>query len=280
MSLNKGNNSEYKTQKTGKNTTPVTAIIPTLNEKDHIVAAINSVKFADEIIVIDSFSEDNTVALAQKAGARVLQRKFDDYSRQKNFAIDQAQNDWIFILDADERLTPALQNEIRNILQYKPEFDAYWVYRQNFFGKQAIHYSGWQQDKVLRLFNRKFCRYDGHLVHEEIHNRGKSGYLKEKIQHYSCKNAQEFKQKISKYAILKARELYQSGKKPYYIQLYLKPLYRFLFHYFIKGGILDGKNGYYIAAINAYGIKKRYRELFKRYKIKHTKEAATQKDKT
>ena len=244
---------------------PLTAIIPTLNEAKNIEAAIKSVQFADEIIVIDSYSTDNTVLLAEKFGVRILQRKFDDFSSQKNYAISKAKHDWIFILDADEHLTTKLKNEIISTTIETNTKDAYWIYRENYFAKKKINFSGWQNDKVMRLFDKKLCKYDG-LVHEEIINKGTSGYFTGKMLHYSCESKEEFKTKIEKYAELKSKELYSKKIKPRFFHFYLKPIYRFFYHYFLKFGFLDGKSGFDIASINAYGMKMRYKELKRLYR--------------
>jgi len=252
-------------EKIPKEKVPLTAIIPTLNEAKNIEQAIKSVQFADEILVIDSFSTDGTIEIARKMGARVIQRKFDDFSSQKNYAISKATNDWVFILDADERLPDELQDEIIATTYNTNKKNAYWIYRRNFFANIEVKYSGWQNDKVMRLFDRKTCKYKG-LVHEEIINEGTTGYFKGKMLHYSCENKQEFKSKIEKYALLKSKELYYEGTKPTFFHFHIKPAYRFFYHYFIKFGFLDGKSGLAIASVNAYGMNMRFKELNRLYR--------------
>ena len=257
-------------KKTGRKTNSlkkkITAIIPTFNEEKNIEAAIKAVLFADEILLIDSYSTDATLEIAKKYDVRILQRKFDDFSSQKNFAISKASHDWTLLLDADEQLSEELNTEIIASLTNTATKNAYWIYRENFFSNRKINFSGWQNDKVIRLFDRKTCRYDGKLVHEEIKNEGSTGYLKGKLLHYSCDNKDFFKEKIVKYAILKAKELYLEEVKPKSYHLYIKPIYRFFYHYIFKLGFLDGKIGFIIASTNAYGIKKRYEELYKLHK--------------
>lgn len=243
----------------------ISAIIPTLNEEKNIEEAIATLDFADEIIVIDSFSNDATVELAKKNGAKVIQRKFDDFSSQKNYAISKAENEWIFILDADERPSDDLREEIINTTKNKPASDAYWIYRQNYFAGKRIRYSGWQNDKVMRLFDRRNAKYDGRLVHEEIKNEGRSSHLKGKLLHYSCENEYIFKKKILRYSRLKAKELFKEKVKPNLYHYYIKPAYRFIYHYILKFGFLDGKIGLTIASINASGTANRYKELKKLY---------------
>ena len=122
----------------------ISALIPTFNEEDHIIAAIESLAWADEIIVVDSFSTDNTIALAQSKGVKVLQRDYEYSASQKNWAIPQASYDWIFILDADERVEDNLKKEIDKIKNSPSKNDAYWIPRQNHFMGKKIRFSGWQ----------------------------------------------------------------------------------------------------------------------------------------
>ena len=157
--------------------TKITAIIPTLNEEIHISNAIKSVSFADEIIVIDSFSKDNTVALAEKHNVKIIKRKFDDFSSQKNFAIDQAKYPWIYILDTDERVTPEVENEILEAVKNPKDFVGFNVRRTFFFCGSKINYGGCQRDKVIRLFLKEYCKYSG-VVHERIVANGKVGFFK------------------------------------------------------------------------------------------------------
>ena len=135
--------------------TKITAIIPTLNEETHIADAIDSVSFADEVIVIDSFSTDGTIEIAREKNVRILQRKFDDFSSQKNFAIEQATHDWIYILDADERVTSKLRDEILERVKQPGDFVGFYVYRTFYFIGRKLNYSGWQRDKVIRLFSKE-----------------------------------------------------------------------------------------------------------------------------
>ena len=244
----------------------VTAIIPTFNEENNIIEAIKNVQFADEILIIDSFSKDKTIELAQNYNVKIIQREFDNFSSQKNFAIDKAKYDWIFILDADERLSKKAVNEIVRILNKNTQYIAFWMKRQNYFLNKSINYSGWQNDKVIKLFNRKNAHYNGKLVHEEIEPNGEVAFLTNKLLHYTYKNNQDYKSKITLYSTLKAQELYKQNIKPNTYHFYIKPAYRFIYHFVIKFGFLDGKRGLIIASMNAYGMKNRYKELEKLYK--------------
>lgn len=240
----------------------ITAIIPTLNEAIHIEEAINSVLFADEIIIIDSFSTDDTIALAKKYDVKIIQRQFDDYSSQKNYAISQAKHNWIFMLDADEKISPALQQELKDLFAQNLDKVAYWFHRTDYFMDKKIDFSGWRNDKVIRFFNRDFCRYDGKLVHEEVCFEGQSGFIKERLLHYPYKNFDHYVNKLNRYAGLQAKMLFEKGKSTNCFHLAVKPFYRFINHYFLKLGFLDGYQGFVIAVLQSYGVFSRYVKLW------------------
>ncbi len=243
------------------NKTPVTAIIPTKNEEENIADAIKSVQWADEILVIDSRSNDRTVELARKMGVRVIQRKFDDFSSQKNFAIEQAKHDWIFVLDADERVPAGLRNEILQVLDSEDKHTGYWIKRINFVGNHRIRFSGWQNDKCIRLFHRDFARYNGHYVHEEIKNKGKTGFLKNPLFHYTYKSFEQFENKLDFYAKLRAREWFEQGRKYRIWRQLFKSAYRFFKHYILHLGFLDGRLGWRLATHYSKAAWKRYAYL-------------------
>lgn len=242
--------------------TKITAIIPTFNEESNIEKALESVQFADEVIVIDSYSTDNTIDIVKKSSAKLLQRKFDDFSSQKNYAISKASHDWIFLLDADERVSGSLQNEILTTVNSAATLSAYYIYRKSFYKNKDVHFSGWRKDKVIRLFKKTENTYQG-KVHEKILTKGKVGFLQEKIAHYSFRNYNQFKNKLKKYAKLQAKELMIQGKivTPYHLML--KPLIRFFIHFILRLGFIDGYKGFIISWLHALGVFRRYIEVLK-----------------
>jgi glycosyltransferase involved in cell wall biosynthesis len=239
----------------------ITAIIPTLNEEIHIEAAIKSVSFADEIIVIDSYSSDNTVILAEKHNVKIIKRKFDDFSSQKNYAIDQAKHSWIYVLDADERVTPAVRTEILEAVQNPKSFVGFYVRRTFYFFGKRLDYGGCQRDKVVRLFLKEFCEYKG-IVHETIVTNGKLGFFENKIEHYSYKNYNHYISKMNHYGALRAGQYFNYGKKVNLFHILIKPPARFIIHYIIRLGFLDGFPGYVFAKTQAYGVYTRYIKLW------------------
>ena len=250
--------------------TKITAIIPTLNEEIHIVDAIESVKFADEIIVIDSFSTDKTLELASNYNVKIIKRKFDDFSSQKNFAIDQAKHPWIYILDADERVTPEVEKEILEAVKDPKDYVGFFVKRTYYFSGKKVDYSGFQRDKVIRLFLKEYCRYNGNPVHETITANGKLGFFKNKIDHYSYRNYDHYISKMNHYGALKAKQLHDEGKKVNLFHVLIKPPARFFIHYIVRLGFLDGFTGFMFAKTQAYGVLTRYIKLWLLNKNKNT----------
>ena len=254
--------------------TKITAIIPTFNEEERIQNSLKSAEFADEIIVIDSYSTDKTVDIVKQSNAILLQRKFDDFSSQKNYAIDQASNDWIIWIDADEVLSSDLQEEIRHAIENAKELVGFYIYRIFFFKGKRMRYTGTQNDKLIRVFNRKFCRYEG-KVHEKIKPQGKLGVLKNKILHYSYISFDRYIVKLNQHSELKAEELFERGVLVTPFHLLIKPAARFIKHYFVKLGFLDGFYGFVISFALSYGVLVRYIKLWN-LKQKHRKNGKNQ----
>lgn len=241
----------------------LTAIIPTLNEIHNIEAVIDTVSFADEILVIDSYSTDGTFEKAKEKATRVLQRKFDYYAAQKNWAITQAKYEWVLLVDADERVTPELKSEIEKLLKSpNADFVAYWIGRKNHFMGQQVHYSGWHNDKVIRLFKRDHCVYEDKKVHEEIIANGNVGYLKNKLYHNTYTTFDAYVEKMNRYAWLQAQDYDKKTKAitPYHVLL--KPFWGFFKHYIIQGGFRDGFVGFTIGYMQAYVVFMRYVKLW------------------
>mgnify|MGYP000424558260 CR=1 FL=1 len=250
--------------------TKITAIIPTLNEEIHIAEAIQSVSFADEIIVIDSYSTDKTLAIAEQLNVKIIKRKFDDFSSQKNFAINQAKHNWIYILDADERVTPKVQKEILEAVKNPKDYVGFYVRRTFYFCGRRLDYGGCQRDKVVRLFLKEYCKYSG-VVHETIKANGKLGFFKNKIEHFSYKNYDHYISKMNHYGTLRGKQYFDNGKKVNPFHILIKPPVRFFIHYFIRLGFLDGFPGYIFAKTQAYGVYVRYIKLWLLNKEKRNK---------
>jgi glycosyltransferase involved in cell wall biosynthesis len=250
---------------TNNSTIKLSVLIITLNEEEHLEALLSDLDFADEIVIIDSFSTDRTADIAKSyPKVKFTQHKFENFSAQRNFAISQAKNDWILFLDADEFLTPELKQEVITILKTNPTYSAYFFERIFMFEDSILKYSGNQTDKIFRLFNKKFARYDEkRLVHEKLMVNGKVGFLKNKLIHHSYASYHDYREKIIFYGKFKAQEKFIKKNKPTLLHQLFHPSYNFLYNYFIRLGFLDGKKGVVICYLNAYSIVVRYKELKK-----------------
>jgi glycosyltransferase involved in cell wall biosynthesis len=249
----------------------ISALIITLNEEIHIRELLNSLNFVDEIVVVDSFSTDNTKFICESfINVKFYQNRFDNFTSQRNFAIAQAKNDWILFLDADERLTPELKNEILYTLDNNNDkHTAFLFYRTFMFENKVLNFSGWQTDKIFRLFNKNFANYTSErLVHEKLKVEGSIGILKSKLIHYSYSDFKSYKSKMINYGKLKAKEKYNNKYKPNLAIINFHPIYNFLYNYLIRLGFIDGKKGVIICFLNAYSVYIRYEELNKLWKLK------------
>ncbi|OCB78796.1 glycosyl transferase family 2 [Flavobacterium crassostreae] len=244
----------------------ITALAITFNEEENIQRYVSSLAFADEIIFVDSNSTDNTAAIAQKMGVTVFRRDFDSFSKQRNFALKKATNDWIVFFDLDEIITASLEKEIITAITNPKEFVAFTIKRNLFFMGKKIRYGGWQTDKVIRVFNKKYCQYNGNLVHESIATNGAVGRLKESANHYSYKSFDNYNAKLNLYSKLQAEGLYIKKTKPNGYHFFIRPSYRFLWQYLYRLGFLDGKEGFILAYIHSFAVLKRYLQLWMMYR--------------
>ena len=242
-----------------------TALLITYNEEKNIKAVLENLAFADEIIVVDSFSTDKTIEIASAfTNVKIVQRIFDDFAAQRNFAIGLATHSWIIFIDADERITPELQNEIIATINQKNTLSAYYIYRDFIFEDKRLHFSGWQTDKIIRLFKKEQASYNiEKIVHEKLVVKGQTGKLKHKLIHYSYANYTEYKQKMIFYGKLKAKEELLRNTNPNAFHYYIRPVYQFSNQYLLRLGFLDGKKGIVICYLNALSVAVRFQELKK-----------------
>jgi glycosyltransferase involved in cell wall biosynthesis len=238
--------------------TPLSVVILTYNEESSIASAIESVLWADEVLIVDSYSSDNTLKIAGSYNLRILQHKFENYSKQRNWAIQQAKYDWIFMLDADERVSLALQQEIVSLLTATPALPAYEIKRHNYLMGKRIRYSGWQNDWVTRLFDRRRADYGKKSVHEALIVGGKTGVLQHPMAHFTYKNLESFLDKHQAYSKASAADLAAQGINITYYHLLVKPAFRFFRSYILKLGFLDGKEGLFIASLYGWNVYLRY----------------------
>ncbi|WP_289063175.1 glycosyltransferase family 2 protein [uncultured Zobellia sp.] len=242
----------------------ISALLITLNEEKHIDAVLQNLSFCDEIIVVDSFSTDRTIEIIEKhQNVQLIQRPFKNYTDQKQFALDQANFNWVLFMDADERVTPDLEKEILHEIEHASNpAAAYYFLRIFMYKDKVLHFSGWQTDKNYRLFQKDKVKFvSDRIVHETLEVNGRSETLKNRLIHYSFNSYEEYKSKMVKYGKMKAKESFDAGKKARWYHSVLRPSWKFFNHYILRLGFLDGKKGLVISYLNALGVYTRFKEL-------------------
>jgi glycosyltransferase involved in cell wall biosynthesis len=225
----------------------ISATVVTLNEERNITRAIESLRCADEILIVDSGSMDQTREIAIRLGARVIEERWRGYAAQKNFAAACAENDWILSLDADEALSPELSSEILLLKQTMPQFDGYsFPRRAQYLGRWIAH-SGWYPDRKVRLYNRSKAEWVGAYVHESVRVNGTRGELRNDLLHFTCASLSEHLRTLDRYTSLAAEEVRAQGKSVSFAKLTVDPAWTFFRTYIIQRGFLDGPEGLAIA---------------------------------
>jgi glycosyltransferase involved in cell wall biosynthesis len=240
---------------------PLSVLIPTRNEEANLGDCLAGVAFADEIVVVDSGSTDGTESVARAAGARFLVHPFESHARQKNWGLDQVRNPWVLILDADERVPADLAEEVRRVLRDDRRAAGYWIRRRSTFLGREIRGCGWQNDRVLRLFDRRRGRYEDRRVHEEVTVDGEVRTLSHRLLHHSCRDLSEWIAKTERYARLGAEEARRRGRRATWADLALRPPARFLKQYLLQGGFRDGVEGLVLCGVSAFGVLLKYAHL-------------------
>ena len=236
----------------------------TLNEAAHIGACLQSVAWADDVLVVDSGSIDGTPDLARARGARVIVRDWPGYAAQKNFAASEAAHDWILSLDADERVTPALANEIRGVLDAEPGAAGYRIPRVTFHLGRWIRTTDWYPDPQLRLYDRRRARWKAKRVHESVEADTAPGMLRAELQHYAYRDVSHHHQTMDRYTTLAADEMFDSGRRAGVVDLAIHPWAAFLRNYLLRRGMLDGVPGFIISVMNAYYVFLKFAKLYAR----------------
>lgn len=240
---------------------PVSVVIAARNEAAEIAACIESVRWAAEVIVVENDSTDNTVALAAKAGARAFRHPFSSIGAQRNAAIGRASHEWILVVDADERGTPALGAAVQAAIGRVDGPSAYRAARRNFFFGREIRHGGWERDKPIRLF-RRALRYDERPVHEHVIVDGDVGVLSEPLLHTPYANLSEYFEKLQRYSRFWAEQHAAQGRRASLMDITLRPFARFLTMLFVRGGWRDGAHGVVLASLAAMSVAAKYAQLW------------------
>ncbi|MEM1206422.1 MAG: glycosyltransferase family 2 protein [Acidobacteriota bacterium] len=232
----------------------VSVVVTTFNEEHNIADCLDSLLWADEILVVDSFSTDDTPKIVQSYDqVTFIQRTYYGSAAQKNWAMDECKHDWILIFDADERCTPALRTEIERLLASSPKYDAYTIRRRVFFLGKVIRFSGWQRDQVVRLVRKGTARYPNRRVHADMKTRGPAPLLRHKMDHYMVEDFRSYAQRIAKYSHWGASQGWKEGKNAGVAAVLGRSAWRFFRTYFVQFGILDGMRGLVFCMLQAYG---------------------------
>jgi glycosyltransferase involved in cell wall biosynthesis len=240
----------------------LTVTVITRDESAHIGAALESVSWADEIIVVDSRSTDDTVAIARKHATRVEERDWPGYSAQKNYAAQIAANDWILSLDADERVTPALADEIRQTLDGGPAARGYRVPRVTWYLGRWIRSTDWYPDYQLRLYDRRAGTWNGRRVHESVTLEGTPGLLRHELQHFAYRDISDHLATIDRYTTLAAEQWLAEGRRTNAVEMFVHPRLAFIRNYLLRGGIADGAAGLLVSNLNSYYVFLKFAKLW------------------
>ncbi len=235
--------------------------IITLNEAKNLPACLESVAFADEIIVVDSGSMDSTVDIAKRFTSKVFQEPWRGYAGQKNLAQDKAQGPWILNVDADERVTPELKEEILSLLDQKPSFAGYKIPRKNFFCNQWIRHGGWYPNYLLRLYRNDVGVFAPREVHEQVVVEGKVGTLTSPLEHYTYDSISDYLRRMDHYSELSARQYRLEGKRVSWFEILLRTWFTFFRMWVLQRGFLDGSKGLVLAVLYSYYTFTKYAKL-------------------
>jgi glycosyltransferase involved in cell wall biosynthesis len=240
--------------------------IITLNEEKNLRACLASLAFADEIVIIDSGSQDQTLTIAQEFTARIYQEPWQGFAGQKNLAQEKAQGPWILNVDADERVSPGLKEEILAVLQRDTPYAGFKIPRKNFFCGQWIKHGGWYPNYQLRLYRKKTGRFAPREVHEQVVVKGTIGTLKAPLEHYTYDSISDYLKRMDRYSELSAQQYLLEGKKVSWPEILFRTKYTFFKMWLLQKGILDGANGFILAILYSYYTFVKYAKLKEKYK--------------
>lgn len=244
----------------------ITVIVPTYNEEDNIRECLESVKWADDIFVVDSFSTDRTVEIAREYTSHIVQHEYVNSATQKNWAIPQCTTDWVMVVDADERVTPELRDRIQGILAHGTPYDGFRIRRMTIFFGKLIRHCGWHHDYLVRLWRRGKGRYEDLSVHADVLVDGSVGTIREHFLHNTYRSFDHYLEKFGRYTTWSAADLYKRGKRATFGALAFRPMWRFFRMFILRHGFLDGKHGLILCSLAAFSVFMKYAKLWDRHR--------------
>jgi len=248
----------------------LSTVIMCMNEEDKIARCIQSVQdISDEVLIVDSYSTDRTVEIAEQLGARIETRAFQGYIEQRALSVSLASNDWVLALDADEFLSPELINEIKEIL-FKPEADVYYLNRSNAINNYFLKHGSWFPHRIIRLFDRSKVSFSGNPPHDRIYpiTNSKSKKLKSLLLHHCNEDIHDRIITVNRHSSIAARHRFEKGIKTNYLRILFKPSWKFFVEYILRLGFLDGFYGYLMAKTTAHYIYYRESKLMEHWREK------------
>jgi len=241
--------------------TKLSVVLITKNEESNIRRCLDSVQFADEIIVVDSGSTDKTVAIAESYRAKIFGHEWRGFGPAKQAGVEKASGDWILSIDADEEVTPELASEIKSKIENDNGTCGYYFKRKTkFLGRWILH-CGWYPDYVLRLFQKEKGRFDNAIVHEKVVTDGPVNYLNSELLHYSYPDLEHYLIKFNRYTTMGAEEEFRKGRKTKLSDIAIKPAAAFVKHYLIKQGFRDGTEGFVLSFLSSMSVMVKYAKL-------------------
>jgi len=243
----------------------ISAAVVCFNEEKNIERCLKSLEWADEIVVVDSFSTDNTVSICRKYTDRVYQRKWPGINKQKEFAVSLTKNEWVFVLDADEEVSKELRNEIRKRLEADDgRYDGYMIKRHTYYLGRWINHGGWYPDYKLRLFKKSKARFVGEDPHDKVAVLGKVGKLKGDIYHYTYEDISHHLRTINSFSDVVSENMLKKKERFLLPKMLLKPPIKFFETYIYKLGFLDGIPGLIISILSSYYVFLKYAKLWEK----------------
>lgn len=232
------------------------------NEAVNLPDAIKSLDFADQIVVADTGSSDNTIEIARDLGAEAHSITFEGFGKAKNKALEYCAGEWAFIIDADERVSPELAKNILDAVNNNSGPAGFMINRMTYFLGKPVRHSGWYPDYVLRLFKREKGMFTSNLVHESVQVDGDVGKLNGLLIHYSYRSLEQYLDKLNEYSSLSAREMFERGRRFHTFDLIVHPVSIFVKMYIFRAGFLDGLHGLILAALSSYHVFIKYVKLY------------------
>ncbi len=242
----------------------ISILVTTFNCEDIIEKCVQNIQWADELLIVDSYSTDKTLEICRKYTSNIIQHKFESYGNQINWAVPQLKNEWVLVVDSDEIVTPLLRHSIENILDNDDKsYDGYFVYRRTHFLGKSINFCGERKDKDLRFFKRDKGRHENKLIHSDIKIEGKAGYIKKGyFIHYQQRNLEQYFSKFNRYTSWSAEDLYNKGKRPHWYHFTIRPVFKFIQTFFLQLGFLDGIHGFFWCILASIYVFTKYLKLW------------------